>query len=100
MEQVKLITTQTSSNGAQQIVVELPRPIPYNWDRETEKFTEETKYIIVSAIPSPYSGPETYAFPADKEGNVLNYGELDGSMRGTLSHEEVLRNMGYELDRE
>ena len=57
----------------------------------------KTKYIIVSAVVAPYSGSETYIFPANKKGEVIDWGELDGSFRGGLDHEQALRNAGYEI---
>jgi hypothetical protein len=58
---------------------------------------ELTAYVIVSAAVVPFSGPETYIFPANEDGDVLNWGELDGSYRGGLDHEEALRGAGYEV---
>jgi hypothetical protein len=54
-------------------------------------------HVIVSAAVAPYSGPETYIFPADADGKVENYCELDGSFRGELSHAKALENAGYEI---
>ena len=34
--------------------------------------------------------PETYIFPCDPDGNVLDWTELPGSAKGTTSHEEVM----------
>lgn len=53
------------------------------------------EYVVVSAAVVPFSGPETYIFPADAEGNVTDYLELDGSYRGALDHERALANAGY-----
>lgn len=55
----------------------------------------KTEYIVVSAVDVVFSGPETYIFPADSEGNVLSWGELEGSYRGGLVHETALANAGY-----
>lgn len=49
-----------------------------------------TSYVIVSAAWSTFSGPETYIFPADGEGNVLSWSELEGSYRGGLDHDVAL----------
>jgi len=74
----------------------LSEPIAeYSWDDEEVPETHE--YVIVSAAVAMMSGPETYIFPADKDGSVLNWGELDGSYRGGLSHQKALRNAGYDL---
>lgn len=53
-------------------------------------------HVIVSAVVAYYTGPETYIFPAMSDGSPVDFGELDGSMRGTLDHAEALRNAGYE----
>lgn len=42
-----------------------------------------------------FQGPETFLFPADGKGNITSWGELDGSFRGAIDHEQALRNAGY-----
>ena len=56
-------------------------------------------YVIVSAAVVPYSGPETYIFPADGPDaeDASDFGELDGSYRGGLSHEKALARAGYSV---
>jgi hypothetical protein len=56
-----------------------------------------TRYVVVSASNVPYSGPETYIFPADDQGAVLNWSELSGSFKGALDHDQAIRNAGWEL---
>lgn len=56
-----------------------------------------TAFLWVSAAVVPYRGPETYVFPANSKGRVLDWGELDGSFKGGLDHEQALRNAGYEV---
>jgi hypothetical protein len=60
---------------------------------------EETvyEYVIVSAVVATYSGPETYIFPANKDGSVIDWIELDGSFRGGLSHNDALAGIDYEI---
>lgn len=55
----------------------------------------ESEYVVVSASVVPYSGPETYIFPATEGGEIADGGELDGSYRGGLDHELALLNAGY-----
>lgn len=57
------------------------------------------EYVIVSAAVVPISGPETYIFAANKNGQVTDWIELPGSFRGALDHERALRNAGYEVHR-
>ena len=54
-----------------------------------------SKFVIVSAVMAMFSGPETYIFPATKDGKIANWGELPGSFRGALDHNEALENAGY-----
>jgi hypothetical protein len=54
-------------------------------------------HVIVSAAHVPFSGPETYIFPAAPNGNVKDWKELPGSSRGTWAHDEVLAKAGYEI---
>ena len=60
---------------------------------------ERYEYVVVSAVVA-YSGPETYIFPADKDGNITDWGELDGSYRGGMDHEAALANAGYTVTQE
>ena len=66
-------------------------------DYDGGKFSHE--FVIVSAADVMFSGPETYIFPATKEGKVADWGELDGSQRGTLRHGAVLEDLGYTIHR-
>jgi len=61
--------------------------------------TITTQHVIVSAADVPYSGPETYIFPANADGKITGWSEMDGSRRGTLSHTEVIEAAGWELAR-
>lgn len=67
---------------------------------------ESHEYVIVSAIDNTemmaFSGldldwRETYIFPATPDGEVADWGELDGSVKGTLDHADALRGAGYEV---
>lgn len=69
----------------------LSEPMTHNYD------DEKSSYVIVSAADAPFSGPETYIFLANEDGEVINWGELDGSFRGGLNHEKALTGAGYEL---
>jgi len=65
------------------------------------------EYVVVSAVDlaarfPAYNDPrsmqiETYIFAADESGEVSDYIELSGSMKGTLDHGEALREAGYEV---
>lgn len=66
-------------------------PLRSNW---TDASYE---YVAVSAADVPYSGPETYIFGADENGEIADWADLHGSFRGALDHAQALRNAGYEI---
>lgn len=70
-------------------------PVKYEDDDFKE---QETKYVAVSATIAAFSGPETYIFPTDKDGNVLNWGELPGSFQGSFNHTKALNDAGYSVE--
>ena len=57
---------------------EVEPPMKYDhWHGDSET-TERCSKVVVSAVHT-WSGPETYIFAADDEGNVLDWSELHGS---------------------
>lgn len=76
----------------------LSEPVEYSDDLKG-KTIKTTNYVIVSATTGPpdmpSSGPETYIFPADENGETLDMGALSGSFRGGLDHWKALKNAGY-----
>lgn len=63
--------------------------------------TEQPKtisHVVVSCVVAFGFGgcPETYIFPANSEGEVLDWGELEGSFRGEFDMERALKGLGYE----
>jgi len=55
------------------------------------------RFVIVSAKDVMFSGPETYIFPATEDGEIVDWMEMPGSFRGSLDHNQALRNAGYEV---
>ena len=49
------------------------------------------KYVWVSAVVAP----ETFIFPSNRRGDVSDWGELPGSIKGVLDHEAALKEAGY-----
>lgn len=56
---------------------------------------EGHKYVITSEVKDKIAF-ETYIFPSDKNGNITDYGDLDGSMRGINCYKTALKKAGYE----
>jgi len=56
-------------------------------------------YVVVSATYALFSGPETYIFTANADGDVTDWVEHPGSFRGGLDHEKALRGLGYTISR-
>lgn len=76
---------------------ELSEPITFDYDWDTEMDTKNTNYVVVSTADVLYSGPETYIFPVNQDGEVLSWLEIKGSFRGALDHAQALQNAGYEV---
>lgn len=74
--------------------LDVPVKIGYQWDDDKPDEREETNFVVVSAVHE-YFAHETYIFPSDGDGNILDWGELDGSYRGGTDHERALNNAGY-----
>lgn len=58
---------------------------------------EGEEYVIASAVIAAMDGPETFLFPATKDGEAKDYGEMDGSRRGTLNHHTAMAEAGYQI---
>lgn len=61
---------------------------------------EGYEYVIASSLfekVGRHQLDETYLFGADKEGTILDWCELSGSMKGTQSHSEALNEAGYSV---
>lgn len=56
--------------------------------------TEE--HVVVSAVVFA-DGLETYIFAADENGEITEWGELEGSFRGDLDHVRALKKAGYRV---
>lgn len=56
-----------------------------------------TEYVVTSAVNVPFEGPETYIFPADEGGNILDWLELEGSFKGGLNHEAAILCAGWKI---
>lgn len=54
-------------------------------------------HVVTSAV-TVLGEPETYIFASNEEGLIEEWGELDGSFRGELDHEQALRNAGYMVE--
>lgn len=75
-----------------------PKAVWYEWPEDSDKRVRRTtRFIVTAATEVPYSGPETYIFPADRSGKVKDWGELEGSYKGGLDHDEAIQRAGYTL---
>jgi hypothetical protein len=66
-----------------------------SWFAEEDEELQSFDYVVVSATSAFMSGAETYIFGADENGEVLDWGELPGSYRGGLDHQQALEDAGY-----
>lgn len=70
-------------------------PITYEKYVDGDPVEKAADYVVVSAVNAFGMGNETYIFPADKDGEIVDWGELPGSFKGALDHETALENAGY-----
>lgn len=85
-EQKKLDQADANIKGREQILFRMEPPYLGH------------EYIVASAANVPYSGAEVYLFPADRDGEITDWVNLDGSERGTLNIDRVLHKIGYEIE--
>ncbi|MCX7914458.1 MAG: hypothetical protein N2511_07725 [Thermodesulfovibrionales bacterium] len=62
-------------------------PVEYFVDGETIKLTP---YVCASATSVPLLGPQVFIFPANENGELLDWGEI-GGRKGTLDIDKVMR---------
>ena len=58
---------------------------------------EGNQFVVVSQVKAEFSGWETYIFSSDKNGRVDEFTEIGNSQRGVISHEDILKEIGYEI---
>lgn len=66
---------------------------------ERGKQKERHVFVVASASNAFGGGPETYLFPSNEAGEIVDWGELPPSQRGTLSHDKVFTEAGYFVTR-
>ncbi|MHA1941933.1 MAG: hypothetical protein ACW97P_09420 [Candidatus Hodarchaeales archaeon] len=76
---------------------ELSEPMQYKGLQFKDQEDGQTKFVIVSAVIAPFYGPETYIFPATKDGQAINHLKMEGSFRGDLDHRQALLDAGFDI---
>lgn len=92
--------TCVNSDRADQVLWELSKEIVWNeYEKDyVEGYTpKRTKFVITSAVDVLYSGPETYMFPANEHGEIINWGEMPGSFKGEFNHEKCIIGAGWKI---
>lgn len=57
---------------------------------------DSVEYVISSAVDNAFA-TETYLFPANPDGDVVDWMEMPGSRRGVVDPEYVLSELGYTI---
>jgi hypothetical protein len=70
-------------------------PIKYDKDYDEEKWGGETPFVVTSSVSGPYA-QETFAFAADEDGHIVDWGELPGSMKGVGLHKAVIALINHD----
>ncbi len=71
-----------------------PPIVQSSWDDEEPPAVHE--YVWVSQA-APLGNWETYIFAADEVGTVTDWSELDGSRKGYITPDDLMREIGYEI---
>lgn len=88
MKEAYALARRTSPCNGLQLVLRIPG-----------LYLDAYEHILASAADVPYSGPETYLFVCDQEGEVLDWLELPGSQKGILDVGRVLIDAGLRVTR-
>lgn len=92
---IKKVRDLPPNNPTQvQTLYHLSQPITYGWDNESR-----TEFVVVSALSAAFDThkPETFIFPADEQGEIVDFSEMQGSQRGTTDHATVIAAAGWEM---
>lgn len=74
---------------------EVDPPVEY---LESEETSSLTHYVCASATMVPLLGPQVFIFPADENGELLDWGEI-GGRKGTLDIEKVMAEWAGIVDK-
>lgn len=91
--------TKIKDLNSRQALYRLDPPLPYERYEDADDPVQKKATFVVVSCANSMVAPETYIFPADADGNVRSWGELDGSFRGGYDHEQALQGAGYEVVR-
>lgn len=95
MKTATLIKDRLTDFTGHAALYKLSEPLKaFDWDGKLEG---EYEYVVVSATSAWLGGSETYIFPSNKDGEVVDWRELKGSYRGGMSHETAINGAGYKL---
>ena len=72
------------------VLYELDEEISYRGNNDED---EKTNFVIVSAVVAPHTGPETYIFPSNEAGAIVDWCEISGSYRGGLCHTKAMEGL-------
>lgn len=101
------MTTTTDATPTATLVRDLPDVPAVNGTRKLWRFDPPLvdeyghggphEYVVSSAVN--HWAHETYLFPADETGEIVDFGELPGSYQGGTDHEAAIVRAGYEVAR-
>lgn len=90
--QVEFVKNLTGTWKGDARLYKVTPPVPYKRDGYSIKHKQHSSYIVISAVVVMFSDSETYIFPSDKNGEILDWGELPGSFQGNLDHQQAIDN--------
>lgn len=84
----------SGGSASSQVLYKVSPPMVYSGWSENEN--TEYEYVVSSAALVMFTGPETYIFGANKEGEIVNWSSLYES-RGYMDPDRAIREAGYEI---
>jgi hypothetical protein len=66
-------------------------------DRDTDEETVNSHTYVWVSQAAPLGDWETYIFASNEDGEVTDWGELDGSRKGYVTPDDLMRELGYKV---
>lgn len=85
-----------SDFNGEAVLYRVSPPLAYDWEERGRDF----EFVVSSAIFAAFDTgrPETFLFPADENGEILDWMELPGSTGGVADPTVPLTRLGYTIE--
>lgn len=98
MKVARFVKQQVTPSGTIQKLYKINEPIQYEYMGEHDFETRTTNYVLICGVHvADNVAPQTYIFPSDKDGKIVDLTELPGSFQGAIDFERALKGMAVEI---